>query len=93
MHTHSQAHMHATYAFSHSIFSFFFLLFLYLAFTLFLFLYALPPFIGSHPFSRSLVLKVPSFPVLEEKIKKAIKALGGEVFPKLNWSAPQVITH
>ena len=31
----------------------------------------------------------PSFPDLEREITKAIKELGGEVFPKLNWSAPR----
>ena len=31
---------------------------------------------------------MPSFPQLEKEIKVAIKALGGEVFPKLNWSSP-----
>ena len=31
----------------------------------------------------------PTFPELESKIMKAIKELGGEVFPKLNWSAPR----
>ncbi|CAH8385820.1 unnamed protein product [Eruca vesicaria subsp. sativa] len=31
----------------------------------------------------------PSFPELELKIKESIEALGGSVFPKLNWSAPK----
>ncbi|KAJ8572393.1 hypothetical protein K7X08_008904 [Anisodus acutangulus] len=31
----------------------------------------------------------PPFPELETKIKESIKALGGSVFPKLNWSAPK----
>ncbi|KAM3291494.1 cell division cycle protein [Capsicum chacoense] len=34
-------------------------------------------------------LPPPSFPELETKIKESIKALGGSVFPKLNWSAPK----
>jgi len=32
----------------------------------------------------------PNFPELEEQITKAIADLGGEVFPKLNWSSPKV---
>ncbi|OMO75053.1 Temperature sensing protein [Corchorus capsularis] len=31
----------------------------------------------------------PSFPELELKVKESIEALGGAVFPKLNWSAPK----
>merc|ERR1712142_120185 len=31
----------------------------------------------------------PSFPLVENQIRSAIKLLGGEVFPKLNWSAPR----
>ncbi|XVE67521.1 hypothetical protein DITRI_Ditri08aG0167600 [Diplodiscus trichospermus] len=31
----------------------------------------------------------PSFPEFELKVKKSIEALGGAVFPKLNWSAPK----
>ncbi|PSS09489.1 Cell division cycle protein like [Actinidia chinensis var. chinensis] len=31
----------------------------------------------------------PSFPELELQIKESIEALGGAVFPKLNWSAPK----
>ncbi|CAI0549600.1 unnamed protein product [Linum tenue] len=31
----------------------------------------------------------PSFPDLELQIKKSIEALGGAVFPKLNWSSPK----
>ncbi|KAE8689189.1 kinesin-4-like [Hibiscus syriacus] len=31
----------------------------------------------------------PSFPELELKIKESIEALGGAIFPKLNWSAPK----
>ncbi|XP_042513151.1 cell division cycle protein 123 homolog [Macadamia integrifolia] len=31
----------------------------------------------------------PCFPELELKIKESIKAFGGAVFPKLNWSAPK----
>jgi len=34
----------------------------------------------------------PSFPDLESQIKAAIKLLGGDVFPKLNWSAPRDAT-
>jgi hypothetical protein len=30
-----------------------------------------------------------SFPVLESQIEKAIRDLGGHVFPKLNWSSPK----
>jgi hypothetical protein len=33
---------------------------------------------------------LPSFPNLEAAITKAIEQLGGRVFAKLNWSAPQV---
>jgi len=32
------------------------------------------------------------FPELEQKIKEAIEDLGGEVFPKLNWSSPKDAT-
>ena len=32
----------------------------------------------------------PSFPDFDSAIKKAIKMLGGKVFPKLNWSSPKV---
>ena len=31
-----------------------------------------------------------SFPELEAKIAKGIEQLGGNVLPKLNWSAPRV---
>lgn len=31
----------------------------------------------------------PSFPDLQAKVERAINQLGGEVFPKLNWSAPR----
>ncbi|XP_071499436.1 translation initiation factor eIF2 assembly protein-like [Diadema antillarum] len=31
----------------------------------------------------------PSFPELQVKVERAIKQLGGAVFPKLNWSAPR----
>lgn len=31
----------------------------------------------------------PSFPVLDAEIKTAISKLGGNVFPKLNWSSPK----
>ncbi|KAF3561885.1 hypothetical protein DY000_02010978 [Brassica cretica] len=31
----------------------------------------------------------PSFPELEIEIKNSIEALGGSIFPKLNWSAPK----
>ncbi|KAF8112187.1 hypothetical protein N665_0066s0061 [Sinapis alba] len=31
----------------------------------------------------------PSFPELELEIKNSIEALGGAIFPKLNWSAPK----
>jgi len=31
----------------------------------------------------------PSFPEMEKEIRAAIKLLGGDVFPKLNWSAPR----
>ena len=34
----------------------------------------------------------PSFPALEKRITKAIKQLGGAVFPKLNWSAPRDVS-
>uniref|UniRef100_A0A1J3GNU6 Cell division cycle protein 123-like protein n=1 Tax=Noccaea caerulescens TaxID=107243 RepID=A0A1J3GNU6_NOCCA len=33
--------------------------------------------------------KIPSFPQLEIEIKESIEALGGSIFPKLNWSAPK----
>jgi hypothetical protein len=32
----------------------------------------------------------PEFPELVDEIETAIEALGGAVFPKLNWSAPKV---
>ncbi|KAI8346313.1 D123-domain-containing protein [Mortierella sp. GBAus27b] len=32
---------------------------------------------------------LPHFPVLEREIAQAIEDLGGEVFPKLNWSSPR----
>lgn len=34
----------------------------------------------------------PSFPNLQAQVEKAIKDLGGEVFPKLNWSSPKDAT-
>ena len=34
-------------------------------------------------------LAVPSFPELMEQIGEQIQVLGGDVFPKLNWSAPR----
>ncbi|CAL8084321.1 unnamed protein product [Calicophoron daubneyi] len=33
--------------------------------------------------------KRPEFPVFEAKLSRIINRLGGEVFPKLNWSAPK----
>lgn len=33
--------------------------------------------------------KSPHFPDFDAEIRSAIKALGGSVFPKLNWSAPR----
>lgn len=33
--------------------------------------------------------EAPSFPQLEDRIKRCIDELGGSVFPKLNWSAPK----
>eukprot|EP00897_Mesotaenium_endlicherianum_P000862 jgi/Mesen1/10777/ME000091S10313 len=33
--------------------------------------------------------QVPTFPALEDAIRTAIEALGGEVLPKLNWSCPK----
>ncbi|KAL2918689.1 hypothetical protein HK105_201523 [Polyrhizophydium stewartii] len=38
---------------------------------------------------RSDVAPEPSFPDLEAEISSAIAALGGAVFPKLNWSSPR----
>lgn len=32
----------------------------------------------------------PDFPGLQERLSDAIRSLGGSVFPKLNWSCPQV---
>ncbi|KAG0249165.1 hypothetical protein BG011_009548 [Mortierella polycephala] len=32
---------------------------------------------------------LPYFPALEQEIENAIEGLGGEVFPKLNWSSPR----
>jgi len=32
---------------------------------------------------------IPEFPELQEEVEAAIKSLGGEVFPKLNWSSPK----
>eukprot|EP00039_Didymoeca_costata_P017156 m.316072 g.316072 ORF g.316072 m.316072 type:complete len:375 (-) comp16499_c0_seq13:1036-2160(-) len=37
----------------------------------------------------TMSLPTPSFPELEDRIKEEIAALGGDVFPKLNWSAPR----
>jgi len=34
--------------------------------------------------------KVPSFPSLEKQINSVIEEFNGNVFPKLNWSAPKV---
>jgi hypothetical protein len=33
---------------------------------------------------------MPSFPEFEITVKNKIKSCGGRVFPKLNWSSPQV---
>jgi len=33
--------------------------------------------------------EAPSFPEFNQQIKDAIESLGGQVFPKLNWSAPR----
>lgn len=38
------------------------------------------------------VAQIPSFPEFETFLKKVIKRLGGQVFPKLNWSAPKDAT-
>lgn len=35
------------------------------------------------------VITAPLFPELEQKIRDAIEYLGGDVFPKLNWSSPK----
>lgn len=35
------------------------------------------------------VIIAPEFPDLEQKIRNTIEYLGGEVFPKLNWSCPK----
>lgn len=37
-----------------------------------------------------MLFKAPSFPEFETLLKNTIKRLGGQVFPKLNWSAPKV---
>jgi hypothetical protein len=39
--------------------------------------------------SSTAATPLPSFAELEVKIKKAIDKLGGDVFPKLNWSSPR----
>lgn len=38
------------------------------------------------------IAEAPSFPKFESMVSKSIKALGGKVFPKLNWSAPRDAT-
>ncbi|XP_062617157.1 cell division cycle protein 123 homolog [Saccostrea cucullata] len=40
----------------------------------------------------SVEAPAPSFPAFDAAIKKAIKMLGGKVFPKLNWSSPKDAT-
>ena len=40
-----------------------------------------------------LLFQCPSFPQFEAQIRRAINALGGSVFPKLNWSSPKVGRH
>ncbi len=37
-------------------------------------------------------LSAHKFPEFERKVNESIKALGGLVFPKLNWSCPKVIS-
>ena len=41
-------------------------------------------------YTEETKLQAPQFPNFELEIRKAIKALRGEAFPKLNWSAPRV---
>ncbi|ORZ15474.1 D123-domain-containing protein [Lobosporangium transversale] len=38
---------------------------------------------------EEIQVPLPSFPTLEREIEKTIEDLGGEVFPKLNWSSPR----
>ncbi|XP_056000354.1 cell division cycle protein 123 homolog isoform X3 [Ostrea edulis] len=42
--------------------------------------------------SDTVEATAPSFPEFDAAIKKAIKMLGGKVFPKLNWSSPRDAT-
>lgn len=50
---------------------------------------ALPEDDGDDAIAGNSAASVPSFPDLEVKIAKGIQQLGGNVFPKLNWSAPR----
>lgn len=60
------------------------------------------PFVGQHfPLSLNIspsfditlcVRQAPEFPEFSSHVLEAINALGGSVFPKLNWSAPRVNT-
>lgn len=40
----------------------------------------------------SFIIQMPDCQGFLHQIDSAIESLGGKVFPKLNWSAPQVIT-
>ncbi|XP_041349986.1 cell division cycle protein 123 homolog [Gigantopelta aegis] len=42
--------------------------------------------------SNTAEAKAPKFPEFDAQVKKAIQKLGGNVFPKLNWSAPRDAT-
>ncbi|XP_070559091.1 translation initiation factor eIF2 assembly protein-like isoform X1 [Ptychodera flava] len=41
---------------------------------------------------REIHIKVPHFPEFNSKVKDTIEELGGNVFPKLNWSSPRDAT-
>ncbi len=43
-----------------------------------------------HAMMWTCVCQAPEFPEFTSKVLEAINALGGRVFPKLNWSAPRV---
>lgn len=45
-----------------------------------------------HLNAMSLSPQAPDFPEFEARVQEAINSLGGNVFPKLNWSAPRVCT-
>lgn len=36
-----------------------------------------------------LWIQIPKFPEIEQFIRDSVRQLGGDVFPKLNWSSPR----